>query len=123
VQQQEQEQEQGQEQEQEQGSKQQQQQQQECLLRPPYDIVLCADCVYTPASALPLLETLRQLLGPRSVALAACEMRTGAGLEQLHAALPEAGLVEALVRASVVDAAAQSGLVLQWAPPPALHAL
>lgn len=67
------------------------------VLQPPYDIVLCSDVVYSPASVRPLLSTLSALTGPDSTVLYACEFREGAGLELLHQLLPEYHLKEQLV--------------------------
>lgn len=67
-------------------------------LQPPYDVILCSDLVYSPASVQPLLSTLSALMGPDSTVLYACEFREGAGLEQLHQQLPAYHLKEQLVR-------------------------
>jgi hypothetical protein len=66
-------------------------------LQPPYDVILCSDVVYSPASVRPLLSTLDALTGPDSTVLYACEFREGAGLELLHELLPEYHLQEQLV--------------------------
>jgi predicted nicotinamide N-methyase len=66
-------------------------------LQPPFELVLCGDIVYTPASVRPLLATLQQLTGPGSLVLLSCEFREGAGLEQLMEQLPQFGLQEQLV--------------------------
>lgn len=66
-------------------------------LQLPYDIVLCSDVVYSPASVRPLLSSISALTGPSSTVLYACEFREGAGLELLHQLLPQYHLKEQLV--------------------------
>jgi hypothetical protein len=66
-------------------------------LQPPYDVILCSDLVYCPASVQPLLSTISALAGPNSTILYACEFREGAGLELFHQLLPQHSLQEQLV--------------------------
>lgn len=66
-------------------------------LQPPYDLVLCSDLVYSPASVQPLLSTISAVAGPDSLVLYACEFREGAGLELFHQLLPQHHLKEQLV--------------------------